>query len=178
MNLTDEQSQACQELLDALKLETHNSRLETCDSEQEALYVDDPFTNSTSDFDCDNSENIIYEYGHSSADDDTSISPDLLPPITSNAVQEHILALLCSLYAHLPSPDDGLFCSPLIRFIILKSLKADGQWLPPRVITHIIAILLFCGRQVMMAMMRGEMSKDSGIRFSRYDLRLFGSFCY
>ena len=65
-----------------------------------------------------------------------------------NSVQQCVLDLLISLFTHLPSGSDNKFYSPIQRFLILFSLKANGQWLTGRRITQLFAALLFCGRQV------------------------------
>jgi hypothetical protein len=87
--------------------------------------------------------------------------------ITENVLQAHILDLLISLYTQLPTGKDDKFFSPIVRFAVLASLQSSGAWLPPRRITQLLAILLFCGREVMMALMHQRLMEDPTIRYSR-----------
>jgi hypothetical protein len=87
--------------------------------------------------------------------------------ITENALQARILDLLISLYTQLPTGKDDKFFSPIVRFAVLASLRSSGVWLPPRRITHLLAILLFCGREVMMALMHQRLIEDLTIRYSK-----------
>ena len=81
-------------------------------------------------------------------------------------VQRCVLDLLVSLFTHLPSGADDKFYSPIFRFLILYSLKKNGEWLAGRRITQLFAVLLFCGREVMMALMHGEVLERSDLRYS------------
>lgn len=87
--------------------------------------------------------------------------------IVGNDTQGGILKVLISLYTQLPAGKDDKFFSPLLRFAVLFSLRKTGQWLPPRGITQVLAVLLFCGREVMMALMHRQLLKDSTIRYSQ-----------
>lgn len=86
--------------------------------------------------------------------------------IAENPVQTCILELLIALYCQLPTGTDDKFFSPILRFAVLFSLKRSGQWLPPSRITHILAVLLFCGREVMMALMHRRLVEDPRMRYS------------
>jgi hypothetical protein len=92
------------------------------------------------------------------------------PCIVENSTQRYILDLLVALFTHLPSGMDDKFYSPIHRFLVLSSLKGNGQWLPGRRITQIFAALLFCGREVMMALMHEEIMRSPGLRYSGYVL--------
>jgi hypothetical protein len=81
-------------------------------------------------------------------------------------VQRCILDLLISLFAHLPSGGDDKFYSPILRFLIIHSLRRNGQWLAGRRISQLFAALLFCGRETMMALMHGEVLRHSDLRYS------------
>ena len=87
--------------------------------------------------------------------------------ITDNSLQSCILDLLVSLYTQLPTGNDDKFFSPILRFAVLASLQSSGKWLEPRRITHILAVLLFCGREVMMALMHQQLVHDPTIRYSK-----------
>lgn len=82
-----------------------------------------------------------------------------------NSVQQCVLDLLISLFTHLPSGSDNKFYSPIQQFLVLFSLKANGQWLTGRRITQLFAALLFCGRQVVMALMHHHVIEND-IRYS------------
>lgn len=83
-----------------------------------------------------------------------------------NPVQRCLLDLLISLFTHLPSGPDDKFYSPIYRFLVLFSLKKNGEWLAGRRITQLFSALLFCGRQVMMALMHHEVIQRSHLRYS------------
>jgi hypothetical protein len=87
--------------------------------------------------------------------------------IVENPVQACILDILISLYTQLPNGNDDKFFSPLLRFIVLSSLQKNGQWLPPRRITRLFAVLLFCGREVMMALMHRKLLDNPTMRYSQ-----------
>jgi hypothetical protein len=89
--------------------------------------------------------------------------------LTANAIQKSILQLLLSLYTHLPTQHDGKFYSPILRFIVLMSLKKDGTWLLSRQITQIMSVLLFTGRLLMMVIMHREVVRCPDTRFARFD---------
>lgn len=86
--------------------------------------------------------------------------------LTENRVQRCVLDLLVSLFTHLPSGSDDKFYSPILRFVVLSSLRKNGQWLAGRRITQLFAALLFCGREVMMALMHDEVVQSSSLRYS------------
>lgn len=102
-----------------------------------------------------------------STDNHFDTSAQSFGPLAEGDLQEQTLDLLISLFTQLPRRGDDQFFSPLLRFVVLKSVQANGQWLPARRITQIIAILLFCGRLMMMALMRREVNKDAQMRYSR-----------
>ena len=112
--------------------------------------------------DCDDEE---YEDGEFSPPDEPAAT--VQRRIADNPIQARILDLLISLYTHLPTGRDDKFFSPIIRFAVLSSLQRTGQWLPPRRITRILAILLFCGREVMMTLMHQRLLQDPTIRYSQ-----------
>jgi hypothetical protein len=90
--------------------------------------------------------------------------PEAIEEIEKTPVQARLLELLLSLYTHLPSGRDDKFWSPIIRFIVLYSIKKDGRWLPARQITQIFAALLFCGRLLMMVLMHWKVLRDPSLR--------------
>src|SRR5262249_41926844 len=102
------------------------------------------------------------------ADESTAESvPSVRRQITDSATQAALLDLLVSLYTQLPIGGDDKFSSPVIRFTVLASLRQTGQWLSPRRITHLLAVLLFCGREVLMALMHQRLLDDPTIRYSK-----------
>jgi hypothetical protein len=68
---------------------------------------------------------------------------------------------------HLPSGKDDKFFFPVIWFLVLFCFRKSSQWLPPWCITHVFAVLLFCGREVMMALMHHKLLKDPNMRYSQ-----------
>lgn len=86
--------------------------------------------------------------------------------LLENPVQRCILDLLISLFTHLPAGSDGKFYNPIFRFLVLFSIKKHGQWLSGRRITQLFAALLFCGREVIMALMHREVIQSSSLRYS------------
>lgn len=86
--------------------------------------------------------------------------------VTQETAEQLLLNLLIALYTHLPSKDDSSLSSPLLRFIILSSYRRTGEWLQPRRITQFFSIILFCGRQVMYAIMQRCVVEGGGIRYS------------
>lgn len=83
-----------------------------------------------------------------------------------NPVQRCVLDLLASLFSHLPSGTDDKFYSPIIRFLVLFSLKKNGQWRSGRRITQLFAALLFCGQEVIMALMHNKVIHTPNLRYS------------
>jgi hypothetical protein len=115
-------------------------------------------------------DNEVYEEMEESNADDTGLARSEVVAwrrLTDNPIQVCVLDLLVSLYTQLPTGNDDKFFSPILRFIVLFSLKKNGQWLPPRRITRLIAVILFCGREVMMAMMHRRLVEDPTIRYSK-----------
>ena len=88
--------------------------------------------------------------------------------IADGPMQAAILHLLIELYRQLPDGRQDKFFSPIIRFAIIASLRPNGQWLPPRRITQLLAVLLFCGREVVMALMHQRLLDDPTIRYSKW----------
>lgn len=87
-------------------------------------------------------------------------------PVSQNSGEERVLELLVALYTHLPSGDDTTFYSPLLRFIVLSSRQRTGEWLPARRITEFFTVLLFCGRQIMFALMQRQVIDGEGVRYT------------
>ena len=156
MELTPGQKEACKRLKDIL-VELPASGV------QEVIGPDDDL------FDDNESEDLEDLEGEDESlelEDNKSTETQSSPSnIAENSVQRCILDLLISLFTHLPSGSDGKFYSPIHRFLVLFSLKANGQWLAGRRITQLFAALLFCGRQVIMALMHHHVI-ESDLRYS------------
>lgn len=157
MKLTASQEEACRRLKDCLTEHQNEFRDDTymlidCDTctEFDNNEIEDP-------------DDEEYESLEGSMAECMETLPNL---ITTNALQRHILTLLITLFTHLPSGGDDKFYSPIFRFLILYSLKKDGQWLAGRRITQLFSALLFCGREVMMAFLRDDVNQWSCLRFS------------
>lgn len=169
MKLTPAQDKACQALRETLMSGRGTSRMDlsekdTMDDEDWQRYlepeVDEDLTEDDSEIHGD-LESFLEEDG-------SLIQPEgvMQSPIAQNVIQARILDLLVSLYTHLPTGTDDKFFSPILRFLVLCSLKKTGQWLPPRRITQFFSILLFCGREIMMALMHHELLKNPHARYS------------
>jgi hypothetical protein len=171
MDLTASQRQACQALNDALRSirrsdepldvpgeqDWHNSIEVACDS-----LLDDEFEDESDDEESDNG-------GIPSTGLNDEPEPELPPrQIADSPMQAAILNLLIELYRQLPDGREDKFFSPIIRFAVIASLRPNGQWLPPRRITRLLAVLLFCGREVVMALMYQRLLDDPTIRYSKW----------
>ena len=116
------------------------------------------------------SDEEVYEDDHSPPEEDEPFIPEHGAQLTSsaNALQTCILDILISLYTHLPSGRDDKFYSPILRFIVLFTLRKDGKFLPARQITQIISALLFTGRLVMMVLMHRNVVRSPDIRYTGF----------
>ena len=107
------------------------------------------------------------EYGdHGESDAQDPRSDATWSKVVENPIQDSILDLLTLLYTQLPTGNDDKYFSPLIRFVITFSVRRNGDWLPPRRITHLLAVLLFGGRGVMMTVMYRRLLQDPNMRYS------------
>jgi hypothetical protein len=155
MQLTPGQKEACKRLKDVLV------KLPVNDVEDDIGLDDDWFDDEMEDSDDDD------EDGELEKDEGTEAQPGLArPSLVENAVQRCILDLLVSPFTHLPSGSDDKFYSPLYRFLVLFSLTKNGQWLAGCRITQLFAALLFCGREVMMALMHQQVVESPCLRYS------------
>ena len=155
MTLTPEQKQACQDLKDVLPKVPGNG----VDSDIE--FNRDAFGDLESELECFDDEEEDEDLG---LENENGV--EWQSSLIENPVQRSILKLLISLFTHLPSGADGKFYTPIYRFLVLFSLKQNGQWLAGGRITQLFAAVLFCGRQVMMALMHQHVVQDSGKRYS------------
>ncbi len=157
MDLTPEQKQACQNLKDAL------AEMPANDVEGDIEFDHDAFDDieleleDSKDEDEDEDEGLELERGD---------GIEMQSTLVENPVQRCVLDLLVSLFTHLPSGADGKFYTPIYRFLVLFSLKKSGQWLAGRRITQLFAAILFCGQQVIMALMHQRVTESSGLRYS------------
>jgi hypothetical protein len=157
MKLTPEQEKACQDLKDALMGLPENAASD--DIEFEDGFEDGFEDNEPEDLDED-------EEGD---DEGLELEPEenqARESLVKNAVQRCVLDLLISLFTHLPSGLDDKFYTPIYRFLVLFSLRKDGQWHAGRRITQLFAALLFCGRQVIMALMDQQLTESPHLRYS------------
>lgn len=157
MGLTPAQEQACKALENALlgKQRAHTRG-------DVRLPVDYDFSSALDDDEPEDLDDEEYEDLEENEQESMEGQSDLL----ENPVQRCILDLLISLFTHLPAGTDGKFYSPIFRFLVLFSIKKNGQWLSGRRITQLFAALLFCGREVIMALMHREVIQSSSLRYS------------
>jgi len=144
MELTSGQKEGCPRLKDIL-VELWTSDIQEVIGPEDDWFSDDKLE----DLEDSDGEDECLELDKGKSTETQSSPPNLV----ENSVQRCILDLLISLFTHLPSGSDDKFYSPIHRFLVLFSLKANGQWLAGRRITQLFAALLFCGRQVIMALM-------------------------
>jgi hypothetical protein len=167
MKLTRRQSDACQTLLNVVGTNDGGQNW----AEQVELEFfhgiddnDDPVLDETLDDpdDEENDDNALRLF----YDEPFPIRPEVSDKIAENTIQTNLLELLLSFYTHLPTGAEDKFWSPIVRFIVLYSIKRDGGWLNGRQITQIFAALLFCGRLLMMVLMHRKVLGDPGVRYS------------
>ncbi|KAG5223757.1 hypothetical protein IMY05_C0097000300 [Salix suchowensis] len=146
MNLTSEQKDACVRI-DRLLLDT---RLEELDADTDTLAMADEMDDDVEEEEEEEEEEEMMVNIANTSNDIFDMDIHTSKPI--DGLQRGVLDLLLALYCHLPTSGNDAFFSPLIRFLVLKSRKADGSWLPARRTTQIVAVLLFCGRLAMMSL--------------------------
>jgi uncharacterized protein YneR len=159
MTLTPAQQQACRALNDVLKEQRANEEEEDMWS-----FVDDDMRVEFDDDEVDHLDDEEYDKLDLGDHDRECVVSRL--DFIEGPVQRCVIDLLISLFTHLPSGADDKFYSPISRFLILYSLKKNGEWLAGRRIMQVFAALLFCGREVMMALMQGEVLRRSDLRYS------------
>jgi hypothetical protein len=159
MKLTTAQEEACKELKNFL-VGQHAVEAEGAESLVNDLGVDH--------IDHEDEDEDEEEDNQECDDLDQNIGEilDVPPQLVQCPLERYILEILISLFSHLPSAHDDKFYSPVYRFLILFSLKANGEWLAGRRITQLFAALLFCGRQVIMALMHREVCQHQQVRYS------------
>jgi hypothetical protein len=166
MDLTATQQEACKALYDALRGYRLSSN-ESGDAAGEGdWYIGLEISDDDLFEDIDDEESEDDEVSPTDQPENDS-APDAGRGIAETPIQAAILALLIALYTQLPSGREDKFFSPILRFAVLASLRSTAGWLPPRRITHHLAILLFCGREVVMAMMHQRLLDDPSIRYSK-----------
>jgi hypothetical protein len=157
MRLTTLQEDACRSLEGVVK------ELQTTDLEEDMWSPLDSDTDAAlDDKEVDDSDDEALEDVPEEGLENTEVRLE----IYENSAQRRILDLLVSLFTHMPLGTDDKFYSPIIRFLVLFSLTKDGQWLPGRRISQVFAALLFCGREVMMALMHDEVNRTRSLRYS------------
>lgn len=158
MKLTTAQEEACKELKNFL-VGQHAVEAEEAESLVDDLGIDH--------IDHEDEEEEEEEDSQPEACDDLDQQIlDALPKLVQSPLERYILEILISLFSHLPSAQDDKFYTPVYRFLILSSLKANGGWLAGRRISQLFAALLFCGRQVIMALMHREVCQHQQVRYS------------
>lgn len=156
MTLTASQKEACQQLKDCLAEHLNEFKDDT------HLPLDSDACTEFEDSELEDLDDEEYE----SLEESMAECMETLPDLVTTVLQRRILNLLVTLFTHLPSGGDDKFYSPIFRFLILYSLKKDGQWLAGRRITQLFSALLFCGREVMMAVLRDDVYQSADLRFS------------
>ncbi|KAF7776873.1 hypothetical protein Agabi119p4_5266 [Agaricus bisporus var. burnettii] len=89
-----------------------------------------------------------------SSEDDESLPPPIVNPTRhdnqrASLLQPKLQTLLYLLFTQLPTNENrGQFFTPIYHFLLLSSLRQNGQWAAGYTITHTIAAILFTGRLV------------------------------
>jgi hypothetical protein len=167
MQLSDNQAEACQALLDELR---DDSTHQPTDRRWLASSIDEDwqdYLESCTELSETSDEEMFEDSGDDEVPSRQGLSLVSWDFVASTPLQIRILELLIALYTHLPIGGDNKFYTPILRFVTLLSRKKNGQWVSPRRITQFLAILLFCGRLVMMALMHRAVLVDPEIRYSR-----------
>jgi hypothetical protein len=89
-------------------------------------------------------------------DDDSPVEPhapaDPVPtsavqdPIKENEIQSAIFNLTCSLFTQKQGPNEDKFYSPVIRYLILSSVRSGAAWIKASQIRQTQSALLCAGR--------------------------------
>lgn len=82
-------------------------------------------------------------------------TPSLPPPPSCPIIQPRLRALIRALYCQLPPPGTmaSAFDSALVKFLVMASRLASGEWRTSSGITQLIAALTFGGRLAMYDLM-------------------------
>jgi len=76
------------------------------------------------------------------------------PPKYCPIVQPHLCKVLISMFTQVPSNGySGSFFSVIMHYLMLSSIRANGQWIPSGRIMQTIAATTFCGRLTLYAHM-------------------------
>jgi hypothetical protein len=166
-------SLACKELADAFK-EAKQSDLQA--GNQSAEEEEDGSNPPP-----DEEEFIVHSDNHRDANDpDPGPLPDSPEPHPSTktkgnlvdlcpVIQPKLHSLLFEIYRDLPSAENpGQFYSVLMRYLLLSSIRNNGEWKPSGVITQYLSALLFGARIVMFAHMHRSMEGSPDRTYHRY----------
>jgi hypothetical protein len=152
-------SKACQELLDEFKspVDVSFAGDSECPPEMEENLEDEECAEHTNDGDDDDSENVNgFEQTPSDMEErgpyggtETRKVPFFCPRI-----QPKLRNLLVALFTQVPGQDvNGPFFSPLLRYLVLSSIRKNGEWTSSSSITQRIAAVLFTGRLTLYSLM-------------------------
>jgi hypothetical protein len=148
--------------------ESNDPELESDDEDDEDSPVDQPILPHH--LDETDEPSIQYPYGA------TERRPI---PRFHDAVQHILSRLLRLLYTQNPNDgEDNPFRSVFMRYIVLSSLRADGNWSPPSVITQVMSAILFGGRITIAGIMLERRTNESEQSFDKLVIYHFSSiFC-
>jgi hypothetical protein len=116
-------------------------------------------------------EEEFEESSDSSDDEDVPLPPPgglnrpTHTPISST--KNRVEALLYSLFIQLPTGElRGQFFTPIYHFLVLSSLRKNGEWAAANKITHTIAAILFTGR-IVFALKTIEIAQENNADYAR-----------
>jgi hypothetical protein len=158
MKLTTLQEEACQLLGSVV------SQACAGDSEEDLWSLLENNAHAESDGNARNFDNKEYEDLLEEEEEETT---ETQPCIVQNSMQCYILDLLVALFTDLPSGTDDKFYPLISHFPILFSLKGNSQWIPGCHVTQVFAAMLFCGREVIIALMFNEITRSPCLQYSQ-----------
>jgi hypothetical protein len=85
---------------------------------------------------------------------------------------ERIQGLLFSLYSQIAGPDEDKFCSPVVRYAVISSIRFGGRWIKGSLITQTNSALLFMGRLAMFQLMHTRAQNE------RASIMSYVTLCY
>ncbi|EKM79049.1 hypothetical protein AGABI1DRAFT_129306 [Agaricus bisporus var. burnettii JB137-S8] len=130
--ITSEITGACNALIDTISTPTGNDGVDGIDLEDAQF---------------DGDENSEVSQSSEGEEPPPSTPPLNVHPITP--LQPQLTTLLYLLFTQLPTNDlRGQFFTPIYHFLVLSSLRKNGEWAAANAITHTIAAILFTGRLV------------------------------
>jgi hypothetical protein len=88
------------------------------------------------------------------------------PPKYCSVIQPHLRKVLVALFTQVPGDGyHGSFFSVIMHYLMLSSIRANGQWISSGKITQTIAATTFCGRLTLYAAMLDSTADAQSINY-------------